>query len=252
MSLIAAHVLLYDVQKWILPMLENCGPHVDRIYAAYSKKPWTYNPEAYKLYDNTFDISLLQQSPYYDKIELVEDYWETEEDTRNTCLKKARQDGMDFFIIQDADEFYMEEDYKKLIQGMEANPEHDHYWSPWYSFWRSWDYILTSPSGSLIAGSPQVGINCHRGSTFAKRRQISGGHTDLDALCYHGSMVLTDEEVYRKINTWGHAHEFDRDKWYQEKWLTWTEEVEDLHPLHPPTWKRAIPFNGLLPEVLSV
>ena len=247
----AAHALLFDSQKWILTMIENCGPFVEKIYVAYSELPWTYNPSARDTIKNTADPSILLNSQYANKIELIHGVWERDEDQRNACLDRAKADGMDFLIIQDADEFYKQSDYSRMLEQIANNPEYDFYKTPWCVFWKSFDYILEGENGSTVIGFPEVAINCKHNVRFTRARvPNSQNYFLLDVLCYHGSYVSTDDEMYRKIHTWGHAHQFDRDMWYQNKWLRWTESTEGLHPVSPSVFRRAVRFKGDLPEVL--
>jgi len=248
----AAHALLFDSQKWILKMIENCGPFVEKIYVAYSELPWTYNPSARNNFKNTANPSILLNSQYANKIELIHGVWEREEDQRNACLDRAKADGMDFLIIQDADEFYKHSDYSRMIEQIANNPDYGFYKTPWCIFWKSFDYILEGENGSTAIGFPEVAINCKHNVRFTRARTPnSNNYFLLDALCYHGSFVSTDDEMYRKIHTWGHAHQFDRDMWYQNKWLKWTESLEDLHPVSPSVFRRAVRFKEDLPEVLT-
>ena len=70
-------------------------------------------------------------------------------------------------------------------------------------------------------------------------------------LCYHASFVLSNEECWNKINTWGHTHQFKLKRWYKQKWLKWNIDTINLHPVTPKAWSQAIQYNGTLPEVLS-
>ena len=248
----AVHALLFDSQRWILKMIENCGPYVEKIYVAYSELPWTYNPGARSTIKNTADPSILLDSQYANKIELIRGVWERDEDQRNACLDRAKADGMDFLIIQDADEFYKQRDYSRMIEQIANNPEYDFYKTPWCIFWKSFDYVLEGENGSTVIGFPEVAINCKRNIRFVRARTPnSQNYFLLDALCYHGSYVSTDDEMHRKIHTWGHAHQFDRDAWYQNKWLRWTETMENLHPVFPHVFRSAVRYTGVLPEVLT-
>ena len=57
----ATHVLFYNVDKFILKNIDNSGCHVDRIYVAYSKKPWVYNKRARRNFSNSSNIDLLKK-----------------------------------------------------------------------------------------------------------------------------------------------------------------------------------------------
>lgn len=249
----AAHILMYNCDSTILKVIENCGDYVDKIYIAYSQFPWTYNEKARANFKNSSDKAILKQSPYYHKIVIVEGEWDTEEDQRNACLMRAKADGIDYMIVQDADEFYHAGEFKQNLLEIAQNPGYELYLTPWISFWKSLDYILVDENSKEILGYPQFAVNCNSNAVFSDKRSVSTDKVyKLKGLCYHLSYVLTDEQVWEKINTWGHTAEFDLKKWYKEKWVKWNLSMEDIHPILPRAWKRVIQFEGELPEVLRV
>jgi len=248
----AAHILMFNCEEFILLTLRNCGPFVGRIYVAYSEKPWTYNPDARLNFVNQTDKNILKLSEYYHKIEILEGVWEKEEDQRNACLDKAKADGFDYLIIQDADEFYSREDYKSNLYEIESNPDKDVYITPWCSFWKSLDYVIESKEGTIVIGTPEFAVNCKSETRFIRARTTNArSKHSLNGLCYHLSFVGSDVGVWRKINTWGHSHQFDRKKWFEQKWIKWTPSTRNLHPVEPAAWKKAIKFEGQLPDILQ-
>jgi len=247
----AIHVILFNCDHTILKMLRNCGPFVEKIYVAYSPVAWTYNPEARWKNPNKTPLSILKESEYFYKIEIIQGQWSTDEETRNACLEKAKADGFDFLIIQDPDEFYSSEDYTKNLDEIAKHPQYEQYFTPWICFWKTLEFALINKDGSLITGYPQFAVNLKKEVFFIKSRitnAMSGRY--LPGVCYHLSYVLSDEEIYAKINTWAHAREFNTDEWYRKKWLAWNPFVTDLHPLDSGTWIMTWPFKGLLPEEL--
>lgn len=248
----AAYALLFNTGNWILRMIENCAPHVEKIYIAYSPYPWTYNPSARKNFMNRTSPEILKQSPHYHKIHLIEGVWAKDEDQRNSCLEQAKKDGIDFMFIQDADEFYTHADYKKMIDFISQNPENDYYKARWYTFWKSFDYVLADADGKIDSSLPEVAINCRKPIRFKHMRIPEGDRFKfMDVVCYHGSYVLTDEEVYEKISTWSHSLHFDRTLWFILKWLAWMPSLKNLHPAIPKAWKQAVKYDGSLPEVIQ-
>lgn len=255
---IATHVLVFGQEKWLMRNLENAYPHVDRIYLSMSYDPWSYNPQAKGKYKNTFHANLIFESrfdKYRDKIVAIAANWNTEEEQRNACVDQAIADGMDYLIIHDADEFYYHNQFEAAINEIKANPDHDYYAIAWYCFWKSFGYILLDADGKQICGYPQFAINLKRGVRFESKRRPN--KTDCYtistkiAVCYHASYVLTNEEVYQKINTWGHANDFDRERWYKEVWLAWKPTMKNLHLVLPQAWSKADHFDGGLPEVIN-
>jgi hypothetical protein len=251
---IATHVLLFGQEKWILKNLENAYPHVDVIYLSYSEKPWTYNPNARNQYKNNREIlDKIIKSPWADKIHFIVGEWDTEEQQRNRCVQCAQRDGIDYLIIHDADEFYSNVEFQSLIEEMKRYPDYDYYKVSWICFWKNFNYSLLDENGNYIVGQPEFAINVKRGVEFVSKRRPNSTNFKLltSGICYHGSYVLTNEELLQKINTWGHTNEFDKNYWYNEKWLKWTEESTNLHLVHPPAWSKAAKFDGRLPEVIA-
>ena len=250
---IAVHILFFNQTKWILKALSNCGPFVDKIYIAWSKNPWSYGKNS-KNFKNNSDLEILKKSEFYHKIETITGEWKLDEEERNECLKRAKNDNMDYLITQDADEFYTFDGYKKLIESIKNNPDYDYYTTPWICFWKDFKHVLVAEDNNIINGYPEIAINLRKNIKFIRcRRPNSTNHKRLDSICYHMCFVFDkdeDEDCWDKINTWGHSNEFNIDKWYKEKWIKWKPSTENLHPTNPKAWAKAIEYTGILPEVL--
>jgi hypothetical protein len=247
----ATHLLLYNQDKWILKNIEMIAPFVDKIYVAWSEFPWTYNPNARSKFKNTSNPEILKQSPFYDKIKLIEGNWNLDEDQRNACLNTAKQDGMDYLLIIDADEFYFINDIKNMLHDIKNNPDYDYYITPWLCFWKSFQYVVQSQNNGII-GNPEIAVNLNKNLTFVRSRRANGNKIkQLNYLCYHASYVLSDEECWSKINTWSHAHQFEPINWFNNKWKNWNLNTTNLHPSCFSAWYKAVEFKGELPEILK-
>jgi hypothetical protein len=250
----ASYMMLSDYQsKWIMRNLENTHPHVDNIYLAYSKFPWSYNSEARTTYTNEVDLDSIQNSKYADKITIIEGDWPTDGEQRNACLEQAKKDKIDFLIAQDTDEFIFHDDYEKLKWLINSNPNYDAYNLPHYDFWKSFNYILMHHNTGRNAGLGQKIINVHTTQLYDYYLNTHPNKSAalMEIYYYHGAYVLSNEEVYRKIKTWGHTNDFDVDKWYNEVWLNWTLESKNLHPIWPEVWTHCEEFLDPLPEVIT-
>lgn len=244
-------MLYFNQDKWILKTIENCAPFVDKIYVAWSEKPWNYNENG-SVFVNNSNVDFLKQSKYYDKITIIKGEWKLDEDERNSCLNKAKEDGMDYLITQDADEFYTFKDYNKIIDGIRQNPTYDFYTTPWIVFWKNYNYIVTGKDGKQICGYPEIAINLNKDVKFIRCRRPNSTHCkQLDAICHHMCFVFDkDEDCWSKINTWGHSHQFNTTEWYNKYWLNWTPELTNIHPITPSAWHKTLEYKGELPEVL--
>ncbi len=55
----------------------------------------------------------------------------------------------------------------------------------------------------------------------------------------HFSWVRSQEQMLRKLRSWGHARDFDTERYYREIWSrapTEWSHLRDFHPLTPATW----------------
>lgn len=259
----AAHILLFDCERLILRAIENIAPWVDRVFVAYSKRPWGYLPGARERFKNSTDPKILRTSAHWSKISLIEGDWLTEEGQRNACVERAREEGFDYLIIQDADEFFLAEEIQKNLDGIRAEPNWSYYRNPWYLFWKTCDWVLvhrrvvnykgrkviSEAHNSVLNYCVCFAVNLRSDVRFAKHRlpHPLDDYSLLPGKCHHLSYVMSDEEMWRKINTWGHANEFDRELWYDVKWRGWTESSRNLSPMSPVSWRSAVRYEGVLP-----
>jgi hypothetical protein len=250
----ATYVMVFDQNKWIMRNLENAYPHVDRIYVMYSKLPFTHNPEARKTFTNSFDLNIIKQSKYMDKISIIEGNWDSDTEQRNFCLQCAKADGFDYLMVHDADEFYFHDDFEKIISIVKKYKDADVFHINEYVFWKSFKYIIINSEGTKIGAVAQSIVNLHTIEKYDYLRDVEIFCKQLtipDVICYHGSYVLSDQEAYKKIKTWSHFGDFNTDKWYYEVWLPWTLESKNLHPMWPEVWSHCEIYKDLLPEVIK-
>lgn len=263
----AVQILYFDCDQFILRTIANCAPHVEKIFISYSPEPWTYNAEARHKFKNPSDPRIIENSPHRAQVELFEGTWDTEEAQRNAVLDRAKAEGFDYLIVQDADEFFHHEDYERNLAAIRANPDHAFYKTTWIQFWRNTRYavvcrysylyrfgrVTEKLHDTLLSYSMAFAVNLRAGTRFKRCRMP----TDIDDYlvlpgnCYHLSYVLSDEQVFRKIGTYGHARDISRDYWYRTKWKAWRPASRSLHPIGPSVWTKAVPFVGQLPPEIQ-
>ncbi len=252
----SVQIFLYNVDRFILPALANCGPLVDRIYVIYSQRPWSrYNPAAPSLYTNRTPLEIIERSPYRSKITVLAGDWASEPDARNAALDRARADGMDWMIVHDADEYYTFADYQQNLDFMAAHPEAAYFRARWYLFWKTTGYVILSAKGELLSNCENFAVNCRTNVRFSEYRRVDAPAERslfVPGVCFHLSNVYSNDEMVEKISTWGHARQVeDARRWFERKWRHWHEGTRFLSPFHPQAgWWKAIPFKGELPEVL--
>lgn len=246
---IAAHVLAYNVTRFLKPVLENLEPHVDKIYIAHAEKPFGYIEKSRETLRNPTKIADIQAASSSNKIEVISGDWKTEEDMRNDCLIKARQEGFDWFITQDADEFYSETAWKQIKNILLRNKSDDHFITTWYNFWKSSHYVLMDMNGGIKSTNAGFALRCASDIKFIDRRLCNNQHRKvIDTPCHHYSYVMSDTEMAEKIATWSHAHQLYSSSWYKYKWLNWSESSKWLNPVYPMEYLRAVRFPMEQPD----
>lgn len=240
---VAAHVLAYNVNRYINEMLANVAPHVDRIYLAYSKRPFAYIPKSRQTLINPTELSQINVSRFGNKLKVIHGDWQWEEDARNACFDEAKSEGHDWLIIQDADEFYPEAEWQKIKKEFLKYKDYDHLATTWYNFWKSSEFALVERDGSIKGKNAGFAVRCRKDLKFIRQRLTNATRTRvIDTPCFHYGWVQTNQEVQEKIKTWSHAHQFDGMLWYRTKWLGWSERTKNLHPIRPRDWTRAVRF----------
>jgi hypothetical protein len=176
-------------------------------------------------------------------VEIVRGDWQKDEDTRQALLNHAREEGFDWMIVQDADEFYTDEGWERLL-GTLKTTDKEGIKTSWYTFWKSSRYVLGHQNGSLKDQNEAAAVRCDSAVQFVRSRttNLVGTFPIVDAPCYHYGYVRTDVEMLAKVTSWGHAHQFDGPRWHRLKWMGWNERSVHLHPVRFGEWYRAVPF----------
>ncbi len=122
----------------------------------------------------------------------------------------------------------------------------------WYQLWKHPAFVIQYPNGSIKGTNASFALRCKGVVRFGRKRApdvgAKGRHIVLDASCYHYGYVHSDEDMYTKINTWGHAQDFDRDLWFNLKWLNWSLDTRNIAPINPCGWPRAVWFPMSQPK----
>jgi hypothetical protein len=240
---IAVHILAYNVSGFIASVLANVEPYVDRIYIAHSERPFGYTPDSRLNHRNPTSVSYLRSLSLSSKVLILEGDWLAEDMMRNSCLAKAREEGMDWLITQDADEFYTEAGWASILRALRMSVGCDQLVTTWYNFWKSSDYVLVHKNGSIKDTNAGFALRCGSNAVFVNRRITNAVSSRIiDVPCYHYGYVMTDAQMREKLSTWSHSHEVNRERWYADKWLGWSENSKNLHPVAPWIWRRAIRF----------
>lgn len=246
---IAAHLLAYNVNNTLFEVLKNISPHVDKIFIAYSENPWGYLQNNNVKRKNPTSLKFVEDCSREFNVEIIKGDWALDEDTRNACFDLAKIQGYDWFLQQDADEFYDESGWELIIKTLKNSTNETHYKTTWFNFWKSSEFVILDDKNNILSEKGNCAVRCLNSIKFIKGNLVNvQPNKTINAKCYHYGYVKNDNEMEEKIFTWGHAHEFNQIDWFVNKWLNWQTKTKNLNPTNPYSWTKAIKFEGSQPK----
>jgi glycosyltransferase involved in cell wall biosynthesis len=243
---ICALYVLFDDYEYLDMSLESVYDSVDAVFLLKNSKPW--NGENRDTSEVTrYYRRLCQQYP---KCRLVEGTWDRDEEHRNAGIALAKREGFTYQMVIDTDEAYDSARLGDFLREVRRGRVLEAIHCSWYTFWRRSPLFRIDPIENY---NPVMMINVNSFEFFDKREGYTAGEkygssasrvlVPKDRLmCYHFSYARDDKYLRNKLKGWSHSHEVVPN-WYEEKWLQWTEDMTDLHPVNPPQYKRAVRQN---------
>lgn len=245
---IAVGICAYNEEDYITYAIRAIYDFADRIAVSVSIKPWSGDGAPP---DRTLDLVREFPDPA-GKLRIQTGYWATETDQRNANLDLAR-DAADYYMVVDADEIYTPEDLRRLRSYIAWRPYIGQFRMRFRTYWKTNPFYVIDPPEPLKAYTitrvrPVTRFVGLRRTNERWRRTIPRRVAE----CHHFSYARPNESVLRKIRSFSHRSELVPN-WFENVWLRWDEDhsIENLHPVHPPEYRRAIPADlDSLPEVM--
>lgn len=226
---VAALTVAFNEEKLIKPCVRQfkypyLGGDIFHLVLV-SEKPWrgSYPP------DNTGKVALKTGA---DHVRLGD--WADQATQFNSGLDYLNELGYEWAIIADADEFYTRDGLNTLLGRIEWSEYNALRASDMRVYWKTPEFLIVPDQHD----SPIVAIKTDQ--KFTDKRNADVFFNYIDAPLYHFSYVRSDEEMLKKIESFEHSHEFDKQKWYNEVWLKWDGDKENLHPVVPEQFKRVV------------
>jgi len=175
------------------------------------------------------------------KVDIISGTWSSETEQRNITLAYAMHQGLTHGLIIDADEVYETSELLQAIAHARSRPEITVWHAQWYTYWKSPEYRIEP----IEPYQPPILVTLGNVG-FAETRNALGDAHDLIppqlCMCHHLSYALSEQALQSKhIMQPGHSQSALPD-WYEQKWKAWDSDhaIEDLHPVNPAWFKRAI------------
>jgi len=171
--------------------------------------------------------------------EVILGHWNNEVEQRNLGLAILKD--YDWVIIIDADEYYDPTSVKNLLQFIPSASLRVYGISTMKTYWKTPQYIIDPPEsgGRLVLIKPDVKI------IISLCVDESWGFLPDDIILHHYSYVRTDEEMKSKVDYFQNIEKFVPN-WYENVWLKWTPEMENLHPVQPESFKKAVKCSNMM------
>ena len=253
---LGALILGYRQIDYIEYCINAIRPFVDRIVVMHSDLPWTkYNANSRSEFggdDGTKEV-LYRLAKRCLKLNIIEGIWDIEEDMRNEGVEWLERMDLDWLLVVDADEFYPDGTLTKLRKEVTSNSQQYSkgcLWAGRINHYRRFDYIIDQK----LEGWDRIEVlfKLKGGIKFVDRRIVGAPRIDLPESFYfhHFGFVLSDDRMWEKLHTWGHAHEV-LPCWYRSKWKEWMPETRGLCKRVPGRWAATRKFDiEKLPTVL--
>jgi glycosyltransferase involved in cell wall biosynthesis len=220
---VAVCTVAYNEAEWIRACILQFKPWIDRHVVLVSSRPWC---SAGGRDDGT--ARLARESG----AEVHVEYWQSEAEQRNWGLRLLAD--YDYVLIVDADELYSQSAIRETLAALARDQDPYFRVAEMQTYWKTPDYVCAPPGAWR---SPIVAVSPGR-ARFRKQRQVellSGDRPPagrIPVTLHHMSWVKSDIKVREKLETFSHASEI-RPGWYENIWLKWTPETNDLGDMAP-------------------
>ena len=246
----AAVCVIYDDDSWLPAAVESVYTACDSIWFLVGERPW--NGAAT---DQTALVARLRAMPdSARKIRIVRGEWPDEATQRNAGLKMVAEAGADYCFVLDADEIYDPAQLQQAMTLVRENPQVDCWRISCLTYWKSYRYRVDPPEAITAA----VFVRTGTGRFIDNRTYETAQYVTLPPqtlVFHHMSYARTDEQILRKITTFGHAHQVVPG-WYEQVWRKWdsNQQLENLNPCWPAAYKRAVeqPYEALPKAVQQI
>lgn len=239
------YLLSYDY-KYFLTSLKQIYPYVDKIVVAVDRERLTWSGNAFEIPDSFFE-----EIKAYDTRNILEFYFDTfyiptlspmdcESRERNMALSKI--DNCRWKVQLDVDEYIY--DFEKVVHFLKK------YWlftvfpklTPVAFKAKLITLFKRLDSGYLyIDNNESYNLITNQNYNTAVRNNYKCSIFKFNAAVIHQSWAREENEIWMKVQNWGHKDQFDAKK-YISFWnqlnIDNFASTSDFHPLSPAVWKK--------------
>ena len=219
---IGACVLAYREESVIGECLKGLAP-IDDILVLISLTSWTGRKDPMDMTEEV--VGRAEKDSFCGN-------WKDEAEQRNFGLNYMSD--CDWVWMVDADEHFdpvTVERVNKMLPDVQEDAlivSHDIYWKD-----ETWKLDLAHDVAPITVCKPSVKFK------WARLAECRIKHLPQDIRCKHLSYARSDKDMEIKLKNFSHSHELVPG-WYENVWKGWKPEMQNLHPVNPPEYRRAV------------
>lgn len=180
------------------------------------------------------------QEPNGQKLKVIKREYSSNVFTRNEAMKQFKQSNM--ILVFEPHEIILPKMLNKLMDWIDVNPRQV-YEMMCRIYWKSLKYQIQPDWRHIVCVSRNTQFDP---GSFGEGRLVWQQNpfrvTLPESIYYHNlGFVLSDQAMFERSRRLS----FDP-LWYSFTWAQWTEEMRNLHPHSPTSWKCAVASGDIL------
>ena len=153
-----------------------------------------------------------------------------EESVIGECLKGLAPID-DILVLISLTSWTGRKDPMDMTEEVVGRAEKDSFCGNWKD--ETWKLDLAHDVAPITVCKPSVKFK------WARLAECRIKHLPQDIRCKHLSYARSDKDMEIKLKNFSHSHELVPG-WYENVWKGWKPEMQNLHPVNPPEYRRAV------------
>lgn len=243
---------VFNEPEYLSLVIEPIAHQFQQITFIMNETPWHGHS-----IDNSATLKKIEElCQKYKQCQFIRSSWVTEADQRNHALDLQKQNNITYTFIIDSDEVYSNEHIQNIKNFMQRFPNAIAFHIEMDTFWTKNFYVIRpreNYSPLAVVKPDQFIFDYIRAGYTGKEADgtVHGpGHPAYrglkipadQAVCFHLSYARTDAFVKSKVSSFSEADDI-LSGWYENVWLKWKPENQNLHPINPPQYQKAEPCD---------
>lgn len=222
---------------------------VDAIVVVHSDTSWA----KVKKSDGTLGLLHSLEDPK-NKLRIYTGSYPIQKQHRTFAMEKIKEEGCTHMFVVDGDEIWDPTSLTGVRQTMEDNPDNWLFRMRFCQMWKNLGYRLEPDRYMEVLwrlADDLYFVGNARRLVYKDNRHTKIRIDIPGPICYHLTAVCSDKFMKEKMTTRGYKDKVVKG-WFENIWLKWHPEMENLHPTRPRVYRQAVPLDKTkLPEFMK-